>query len=63
MKDLTQHYKMHIRITGLKYLINEENKFAGPSMQQQSTVANNNETPSKALKAQFDLVNYGLHLK
>ncbi len=24
---------------------------------------NNNETPSKALKAQFDLVNYGLNLK
>ena len=29
---------MRIRIIGLKYLIGEEFKFAGPSMQQQSTV-------------------------
>ena len=38
MKSLTQHNKMRIRITGLKYLISEEFMFAGPSMQQQSTV-------------------------
>ena len=38
MKALTQHYKMRIRITGLKYLISEEFMFAGPSMQQQRGV-------------------------
>ena len=38
MKALTQHYKMRIHITGLKYLLSEEFKFAGPSMQQQCTV-------------------------
>ena len=37
-KALTQHYKMRILIIGLKYLIGEEFKFAGASMQQQSTV-------------------------
>jgi hypothetical protein len=38
MKALTQSYKMHIRITGFKYLIAEEYLFAGPSMQQQRAV-------------------------
>jgi hypothetical protein len=37
-KALTQHYKMRIRITGLKYLISEEFNLAGPSIQKQSTV-------------------------
>jgi hypothetical protein len=60
MKALTQNYKIRIRITGLKYLIREDFKFAGPSMQQQSTV---DEPPSKAPRASFDLMNYGLHLK
>ena len=63
MKALTQHYKMRIRITGIKYLIREEFKFAGPSMQQQSTVDRTINRHHKAPRAQFDLVNYGLHLK
>ena len=34
-RALNQHYKMHIRITGFKYLIVEEYLFEDPSMQQQ----------------------------
>ncbi len=53
MRALTEHYKMHIQITGFKYLIIEEYLFEGPSMQQQQravdrTIMSTQAPPSNA---------------